>query len=400
MSVALYKSLEAANSFIGATSLLYLPWSLKFLWAPLVDSVATKRKWILTAEFILSVLFLSLALFVRSSDFLAISVAVFSIAAFVSATHDIAVDGFYMLSLDKKTQAFFTGTRAAFYRLSIIFGGGILVSLAGAFDKAIDGWSVSFSVAAALFFALFLYHKAILPYPDSDKAARTSEGKIAFAKAFKFYFAQPNIGAALAYILLYRLGEAILTKMAQPFLLDPPEKGGLGFSLSETGLTYGTIGVLFLVAGGIIGGWLVKKYSLKKLILPMALAMNLPNLLYVYLAAVQPTSRITIDLSFLASNWIFSFNWIATLSIVIEQFGYGLGFAAYMVFMLYISKEPYKTTSFALSTCFMALGMMIPGFFSGFLQESLGYLDLFILSALLTLPGMATIKFLKFQEED
>ncbi|MFC2131856.1 MFS transporter [Bacteroidota bacterium] len=389
LSVAMYKSLEASNAFIGMTSFLYIPWSIKFLWGPYVDANKTKRRWVLLMQICLAILFGVIALGIQIPNALLISLVIFTLIAFISATHDIATDGFYLHVLNKKDQAFFTGIRSTFYRLSMIFGGGILVAVAGYFGDlsgaVTHGWSIAFFISAGIFLVMFLYHKWILPYPATDLPVRDTNkdiSSIPFAKVFKEYFSQKSIGVILAYILLYRLGEGMLVKMAQPFLMDDASKGGLGISLSGVGIMYGTFGVIALVIGGILGGWLIKKYSLKKLIWIMAFAMNLPNLLYVYMAYFKPGTTLIQG------------------CIIFEQFGYGLGFTAFMVYLLYISRGKFKTSHYAISTGIMALGMMLPGFISGFLQQQVGYLWLFILSFIFTIPGMLTIFFLPFYEKN
>lgn len=402
LSVVMYKSLHVANDLIGFTSFLYLPWSIKFLWSPLVDARSTKRGWVLLMQLLMAACFGLIALAVQLPAFFVLTLAVFTVITFLSATHDIATDGFYLHALGKKDQAFFTGIRATFYRISMIFGSGILVmiagSLAGEGGDMSFGWSAAFVISAALFLIFFVFHKFILPYPATDRPVRSVKGTSAYKEAFAQYFRQKRIGVILAFILLYRLGESLLVKMAQPFLMDPPEAGGMGVDVSEVGFMYGTVGIIALVIGGILGGWLIKRYSLKKLIWPMALFMNVPNLFYVYLAGVQPEFAVSLDLSWLSfsGDWTLIMHPIIQACIIIEQFGYGLGFTAFMVYLLYVSRGEFKTTHFAISTGFMAWGMMLPGLVSGWLQMQLGYFWLFLLSAVFTIPGMIVILFLPF----
>lgn len=409
LSAAMYKSFDVSASIIGLTSFLYLPWSLKLFWAPLIDSNKTKRFWIVAMQLALALSFALMALSVNIPFFLTVSLIVFTLTAFLSATHDIAIDGYYLFALDQKQQAFFTGIRSTFYRFAMIFAGGLLVSLAGwTGDSAGSvnfGWTVSFSAAALFFFALFVYHNRLLPYPADDKPVRNKQSAIPYKTVFKEYFSQSKIGIIILFILLYRLGEGILVKMAQPFLLDGRNTGGLELSLAEVGINYGTLGVVALIIGGILGGWLIKKFGLRKLLLPLALCMNLPNLLYVYLAATQPTNAFALDLSgFVAlfgsdSSFIITLHPIVQVCVIIEQFGYGLGFTAFMVYLLYISKGAFRTSHYAISTGIMAVGMMLPGLLSGFLQEWLGWLNLFIFSFIFTIPGMLALLFLPKVEE-
>jgi PAT family beta-lactamase induction signal transducer AmpG len=321
-------------------------------------------------------------------NFFFISLLAFSVGAFISATYDIAADGFYMLALNPEQQAFFTGIRSVFFRLAVIFCSGFLVFFAGKLELSLGNiplsWTVALGLTALIFGGLFIYHQFILPFPDSDSEVKTKqvEEKAPVEEIVKSYFGQKGIWAILAFIVLYRFGEAMLVKLASPFLLNAAEKGGLGLSTSDVGLIYGTFGVLSLIAGGILGGVLISKYGLKKTILPMALALNLPDVFYVYMAYNRPPIELVYPL------------------VSLEQFGYGLGFSAFMVYLMTISRGQYKTSHYAISTGIMALGLMLPGSFSGYIQEQVGYPIFFILVCLLTIPGMLTIFFLPLEEAD
>lgn len=388
VSVIMYKRMGIDNTQIAFwTSLLYLPWVIKMLWGPFVDIYSTKRNWILYTQ-VAMMACLGLAAFsLQLPQFFFISLFIFTIGAFISATQDIAIDGFYMLALSPEQQAFYAGIRSVFYRMAVIFGTGGLVVIAGQLEENLDNiplsWSITLAIAAAIFAILFVYHQFILPFPDSDAKDRgTQQGeKIPFAKIIASYFEQPRISAILAFILFYRFGEAMLVKLVSPFLLDTREAGGLGLSTSEVGVVYGTFGVISLIVGGIIGGALVSKFGLKKMIFPLALALNLPDLFYVYMAYNQPPIE-----------------WVYPL-VSLEQFGYGLGFTSFMVYLMHVSKGEYKTSHYAISTGIMALGMMVPGMVSGKLQELVNYPIFFVIVCFLTLPGMATIFFLPLTEE-
>ncbi len=410
LSTAMYKSLAASNVFIGFTSLLYLPWTLKLLWGPLVDAFGTKRKWTLYMQLLLAICILLITLTIQLSSFLYLSIIIFTFIAILSATHDIATDGFYLHALDKKDQAFFTGIRSTFYRLAMWAAYGVLVKLAGDIGiksgSITHGWSVAFGISSLTFFILFIYHSIVLPYPDTDHPVKSVRQKIPYGLIFKEYFSQKKIGIIISFILLYRFGEGMLLKMAQPFLLDKREVGGLGFTLSDIGIMYGTFGVAALIAGGIIGGWLIKKYRLKRLIWILALSMNLPNILFLYMAYVKPDSIVTFDLSIIIrvfgsnGNIVFSINPIVQTCLIIEQFGYGIGFSSFIVYLLYISRGQYKTSHYAISTGLMAVGMMVPGLLSGFVQHAVGYFWLFSICLLLGILGMLPIFFLPFETEN
>jgi len=385
VSVIMYKKMGVSNQVIGLTSILYLPWVIKMLWGPFVDSNSTKRNWILLTQSALAVLFLIIALSTNLSAFLLLSLAIFILVAFTSATHDIAADGFYMLALEQKQQAFFVGIRSTFFRLAMIFGSGLLVMLAGRLEASMpiaSTWTVVFIVSSALFLLVFLYHRFILPYPAEDRPERKKEERLSFLEIFADYFKQPKIIAIVSFILLYRVGEAILLKMAAPFLLDDPSQGGLGLPTTTVGFIYGTVGVLGLTFGGILGGWVIARFGLRKCVWPMALCLNLPNAVYIYMAYARPSVAVVGAL------------------VGLEQFAYGLGFTSMMVFMMYVSRGPYKTSHFAISTGFMALGMMLPGFLSGYLQAWLGYLDFFILVICLTIPSLLVIFFIPLQSSE
>ena len=374
VSTIMYKKMGMSNQFIGLTSILYLPWVIKMFWSPLVDVTFTKRAWIIATELAMALLFVLLALSLHTSLFVWFTLAAFITIAFISATHDIAVDGYYMLALDKKKQAFFLGVRSLFYRLAVIFGSGVLVVIAGTMEKRSGdiplSWSLVMAGPAAVFLAAFLFHRAYLPFPGADASGAGARAGTGFRSAFRTYFQQEKIRAIVGFILLYRLGEAMLVKMAAPFLLDSPASGGLGLATDTVGYVYGTVGVISLSAGGLLGGWLISRYGLKRCFWPMALLLNAPDLAYVYMSVVTPSLK------------------AVYLLVACEQFGYGLGFTAFGVFLMYIAREPYKTSHFAVSTGLMALGMMLPGMISGLLQEALGYTRFFIAVAVLTVPGM------------
>ncbi|MEB3217098.1 MAG: MFS transporter [Nostocales cyanobacterium 94392] len=390
VSVVFYKNVGIDNAQITFwTSIINLPWVIKMFWGPAVDIYSTKRRWLLTMQFAMCICLAILALSFQlpRPSFFSLSLAILLVGAFISATYDIATDGFYMLALTEKKQAFFVGIRTLSYRLAIIFSTGFLVYLAGTLEKSSQNiplsWSITLGFASLIFAILFIFHLFILPQPESGRIInqQSTQNDIPFITVIRAYFAQRNIIPILAFILLYRFGEAMLLKIATLFLLDERTSGGLGLTTSEYGLVYGTFGVISLISGGILGGLLIAKYGLKKCLLPMALALNLPDLFYVYMAYVKPPLELVYPL------------------VSLEQFGYGLGFTAFTVYLMYICKGEYKTSHFAISTGLMALGLMLPGAVSGGIQEQIGYPVFFILVCLLTIPGMATIFFIPLDEE-
>ncbi|MCP4713543.1 MAG: AmpG family muropeptide MFS transporter [Deltaproteobacteria bacterium] len=386
VSTIMYKKMGLSNEFIGLTSVMYLPWVIKMFWSPVVDVYKTRRAWIIASQLLLCALFGLLAACIPTGLFVPFTLTAFMLIAFISATHDIAVDGYYMLALSNQRQAFFLGIRSLFYRLSVIFGSGLMVVLAGTIEKKTGSipasWSCVMAICALFFLAAFFYHRRYLPRPAADTPGSSPDQNKSFQTAFTTYFRQDNIAAIAAFILLYRLGEAMLAKMAAPFLLDSPATGGLGLATETVGYVYGTVGIVSLALGGILGGILISRFDLKRCIWPMAILLNAPDIFYIFMSLGSPTIT------------------TVCLLVAVEQFGYGLGFTAFSVFLMQIAREPYKTSHFAISTGLMALGMMLPGMASGLLQQALGYPWFFTIVTLLTIPGMVLILFIPLNDKN
>lgn len=386
VSVLMYKRLGISNTDIALyTSWLNLPWVIKPFWSPFVDLLKTKRWWVVTMQLLIGAGLGGVAFTIPTEFFFQATLAVFWLLAFSSATHDIAADGFYMLGLDTHEQAFFVGIRSTFYRFAIIAGQGLLVMFAGFMENSTGSipmaWSVTFFILAGLFLALFLYHRYILPSPKADKVSAAVTPSTIFREffaTFASFFRKKQAVVAILFMLLYRFPEAQLTKLVTPFLVDPREAGGLGLSTAEIGLVYGTIGTIGLVLGGILGGIAASKGGLKKWIWPMALAITLPDAVFIYLSSALPDSLLIIN-----------------ICVFIEQFGYGFGFTAYMLYLIYYSNGEHKTAHYAICTAFMALGLMLPGMIAGWMQEQLGYVNFFwwvMISCVVTLAVTACLK--------
>lgn len=386
------------------TSLLYLPWVIKPLWSPFVDIIKTKRWWIMAMQIIMSAAFALVAFTLPhpSAEVIAaggtdvslftVTLVLFWITAFASATHDIAADGFYMHALDTGDQSLFVGIRSTFYRLSSIFGQGVLVVIAGLLERKTgdipQAWSVTLLASAVLFAAITLWHTFSLPKPSSD-ASRLGSGKadakqiiMEFGRTFVTFFKKKHVWIAMAFMLLYRLPEAFLVKMMNPFLLDAAAEGGLGLSTETVGVVYGTVGVAALTVGGIVGGIAASKWGLKKALWPMALSLTLPCLSFVFLAAYQPENLLLIS-----------------SCVALDQFGYGFGFTAYMLYLIYFSDGEFKTAHYSLCTAFMALSMMLPGMVAGYLQEAIGYVWFFAFVMFCCLVTVAVTLLLKVDPE-
>jgi PAT family beta-lactamase induction signal transducer AmpG len=390
VSVIMYKRLEISNTEIALyTSWLYLPWVIKPFWSPIVDLLKTKRFWIVIMQFFIGAGLAGVALTIPTDKFFQYTLAFFWLMAFSSATHDIAADGFYMLGLKEHEQAFFVGIRATFYRISFIAGQGLLVILAGQIEETSGNityaWMVTFFLLAGLFVLFLIYHLFVLPYPKSDtKRSEVQYNRFfkEFIRTFSSFFKKKEILLILLFILFYRFAEAQLVKMASPFLLDKKDVGGLALTTSQVGLVYGTIGVIALSLGGILGGVAAAKKGLKFWIWWMLIAINLPNVVYVYLSYTQ------------TSNFL-----LVNICVAAEQFGYGFGFTAFMLFLIYISEGEFKTAHYAIATGFMALGMMLPGMISGWIQEQLGYQNFFIWVCISTVPAFIITKFVKIDPD-
>ena len=390
LSVVMYKNLGVSNTDIALyTSWLYLPWVIKPLWSPLVDLLGTKRRWILLLQFLVGTAFALVALTLPGPKFLQMTLAMFWLMAFASATHDIAADGFYMLALQQRQQAAFVGVRSTFYRLSMIGGQGGLVYLAGWLAErngnVVQAWSIVFWLLAGMFVTAAAYHAWALPRPAIDQPAPRSTAFWAdFGAVFAAFFRKPEVWRILVFLLLYRFAEAQLLKLVTPFLLDPRDIGGLGLRTQDVGIAYGTVGIIALTLGGLLGGWVISRLGLKRVLWPLVFCMHAPNTVFVMLAMWQPTEL-----------------WLVSAAIAVEQFGYGFGFTAYMVYMLMVASgtgDPqgakaadgsslHKTAHYALCTGFMALGMMLPGMWAGWLQDQMGYTNFFIWACVATLPS-------------
>lgn len=369
ISDIMYKDMGISNSKIALyTSILLIPWTIKPLWSPVVEMVSTRRKWTLISQLLLAICFAAIALAVPSSHFLTLTLAAFFVGAFVSSTHDIALDGFYILGLPQEKQSFFSGIRNTFYRIATVFSSGILVMLANRlghhFGSDTLAWSATFATTGIIMLALYIYHSKAMPTPENDIQRTTKNIGSAFSNygdIIRTYFQKPGILQALLFLLLFRFPEAQLAKMGKLFLMDSAQNGGLALDKGEIGFIYGVIGVAGLIIGGITGGICISRKGLKYWLWPMVIAISLPDAVYIYMSMALPENLMSIG-----------------CCIFIEQLGYGFGFTAYTLYMIYFAEGKYPTAHFAISTAFMSLGMMLPGMFAGKLEEWMGYENFFI----------------------
>ena len=394
ISLVLYKQLGLSNAEITFyTSWLYLPWVIKPLWSPFIDVVKTKRWWITAMQLLIGAAFGGVAFTIPSSFWLQGSLFFFWVMAFSSATHDIAADGFYMLGLDQHQQAWFVGIRSTFYRLATIFGQGILVMIAGNLQVVFRNnirysWSLMFYGVAGLFIALWLYHSYILPKPSEDKGMESLNTAKLMSElkqtVVTFFTKMPvrEVVIAILFMLLYRMPEGLLAKVSSLFLIDSHGAGGLGLSPQEYGLVQGTVGIIGLTLGGILGGLAAGRDGLKRWLWPMVCAITIPDLVYVYMSYAMPSNLLVVN-----------------ICVFFEQFGYGFGFTAYMLYLIYYSQGEYKTSHYALCTALMALSMMIPGLFAGALQEAVGYRMFFIIVMVFCIVTFIVSRLVKIDPE-
>lgn len=376
VSVVMLKRLGLGNGDIALyTGLLYLPWVIKPLWSPFVDVLKTKRWWIMAMEVLVAV-FVWFSSFYINADILEkgrhfhMLLGCFWLTAFASATHDIAADGFYMIDLTEHRAAQFVGIRNTFYRIASVFGQGVILVVAGylelRYDNIPKAWNITLTGASLLFLLLFFWHLRSLPHPAGDDK-RVSGGSLKNVAAelgasFASFFKKKGIAGALLFMLLYRLPESFIIKMINPFFLDPVSEGGLGLSTSDVGIIYGTAGAVALIAGGILGGLAAARWGLKRCMWPMALSLTLPCLVFVWFAFAQPSNL-----------------WAIGSCVCLDQFGYGFGFTAYTLYLMYFSRGEFKTSHYSICTAFMALSMMLPGMIAGYIQEAIGYKWFFLM---------------------
>ncbi len=376
VALILFKRMGLSDTACAAyTSWLALPWAIKPIWSPFIDIFKTKRWWIIAMQAVIGISLGTIAFTLPTPFFLQATLALFFLIAFSSATHDIAADGFYMLAQDEQQQALNVGVRSTFYRLAMIFSEGLLLMLIGLLEvytrKSVVAWSWGLGSIGLLFFLIAAYHSWALPRVSEDKGIPSAQRSVQevvkqFIDTFVDFFNKPLSFIAITFLLTYRLPEALLVKLTPLFLAERMSQGGLGLTTSEYGFVKGTIGVIGLTLGGIIGSIVVSRDGFARWKWPMALAMSLPNIFYVLLAYYQP----------------YDLRWV-NLAVGIEQFGYGFGFTLYMLYMLYFSQGALKTAHYAICTAFMALSMIIPGFFSGWIADTLGYYNSFIFVILL-----------------
>ena len=374
ISVTLFAQLGVPNSEMALfTSLIAFPWVVKPLWSPFVDVLKTKRWWVLVMQLLMAMTVALLAWLAPQGQF-TIALILFTITAFCSATHDIAADGYYMIALSEHDQSAYVGLRSTFYRIANIFCQSILLMIVGWLQKHTDiatSWTYALLLCSGLLALMALWHVWKMPRVEVTGYGLRVTGVLReVGQVFLEFFKKPGIALALCFMLIYRLPEALLLKLCNPFFLATQEQGGLGITVDTIGEITG-VGVILMLLGGIGGGIWASRTGLKKAIIPMALCLTLPCIVYVYFAQYQPTAF-----------------WILCTCVGFEQLGYGLGYTACMLYMIHVADGAYKTAHFSICTAFMFLGLMLPGMVAGYIQEAVGYLGFFWIVMACCIPSI------------
>lgn len=395
LSLVIFKEMGMTDSQITLyTGWLGTPWVIKPVWSPIVDNLKTKRWWIVSMQFLMGVALAMVALTLPTAFWLKASLAVLMVIAFASATHDISADGFYIIALSDKDQELYVGVRNTFYRVGLVIGQGGLVLLVGYMQEGTFGawlqpmlssWMAVFIIMAVLMVVLGVYHACVLPKVERSVHERFDIGEQVreFVKTLRVFVGKPHIVSALCFILLFRLPEGLLTKIVPLFLMRGADEGGLAMSDTDFGLIYGTLGVIGLLAGGLVGGWAVSRWGLKRCLWPLVMCITLPDVVYVYLSYC-PTDNM----------------WLVGSCVCVEQIGYGLGFAAYTLYLVTFSRGERSTAVFSICTAGQYLGgVMLPGMVSGLISENIGYQKFFLLIMLFCLVTFAVTAIVKIDED-
>lgn len=393
VALAVFKDMGVDNGTLGPlTTLISLPWLIKPLWSPFMDIFRSKRWWILLTQTLMAIVVALTAILLPFCS-MTLLIILFTIVAFASATHDISADGFYMLALDRQRQSTFVGIRNTFYRGGLVLGQGLVVMLAGWLQKQSGdvprAWSLVLTGCAVIMAVIAVYHIFCMPKPaeDEDKRGKRTARQIfaEFGESFRTFFMKTGVWWAIAFMLLYRLPEALSLNLLYPFFKDGAEVGGLAAGTEMYGLVYGTFGVVALLLGGILGGVYASRKGLRRVMWPMALALALPCAVYLIMAVTRPESV-----------------WVIGGYIVLDQFGYGFGFTAYTLFMMQFVDGPLKTSHYAICTAFMWLSMKLPALFAGYLQQAVGYVGFFtiVMISCLGTVGAVVIARNKILKED
>lgn len=384
----MYKDLGISDTEITKwTSLIILPWSLKFLISPMLEMAKSKRIFVILTQLITAVMFYMVASTLGLNNFFSLSIALLAVVGLSGATHDIAADGLYIESLSTSQQAEYIGWQGAFYNIAKIVSSGGFVYLAGELGKSmgvIKGWAVVMVVLGVLMTVIGIVHIKTLPNPINQQQRNAKEGFVVLWDVIKTFFEKKNIIYYFFFIILYRFAEGFAIKMAPLFLKASREVGGLGLSTSQIGTIYGTLGAAAFVIGSLLAGKYISKRGLKKTLLQLVLIFNIPFAVYFVLAFFQPENLA-----------------IISLAVIFEYFGYGFGFVGLTLFMMQqIAPGKYKMAHYAFATSIMNLGVMIPSYISGALSDMLGYKMFFGWVVIATIPSILITKYVPFTTKE
>lgn len=389
-SVLMFTNMGISDSKIAFwTSLVMIPWTLKPLWSGFLEMFKTKKFFVVFTEILSGVLFGLIALSLPLPSFFTYSIALMGILAFSGASHDIAGDGVYLAFLDKKQQAQYIGWQGASYNIAKILTSGGLVYIAGSLESSVgvvEAWMVIMFICALIMLALGMYHIRILPTEDNSerKVSTARDTIIALWEVIRTFFQKKYIGFHIIFIILYRSAEGLAVKIVPLFLKASRDVGGLGLSTQDIGLVYGTAGSAAFVVGSILGGYFISSVGLKKSLIYLWSAFNIPFVGYFLLAVFRPDSLFVIG-----------------LAVVIEYFGYGFGFVGLMLFMMQqIAPGKHQMAHYAFATAIMNLGFMLPSMVSGSLSDLIGYKTFFIIVLIATIPAFLVTVFVPFVYPD
>lgn len=403
VSVLMFKGMGIGDAQIALwTSLIMLPWTLKFLWSPFLEIFKTKKFFVVLTQMVTGAGFALVALALQLPFFFAVCIALMAIIAFSGATHDVATDGVYMSELNKQDQARYIGWQGAFYNIAKIVASGGLVWLAGWLLKSFAGvegvteavhhqatihaWMIVMFVLAAVMVLLSIYHLRMLPTGGKPAPGTTTavETLRQLLEVIKDFFRKKHIWYYIAFIILYRLAEGFVMKIVPLFLKAERAVGGLGLNEQEIGLYYGTYGAAAFVLGSLLGGYYISHRGLQKTLFSLCCIFNLPFIAYTLLAVYQPESGLLIG-----------------SAIVLEYFGYGFGFVGLSLFMMQqVAPGKHQMAHYAFASGIMNLGVMLPGSISGFVSDALGYEAFFTFILFAAIPAFLITYFLPFTYAD
>ncbi len=392
VAAIMYKNLGVSNEDIALyTGMMYLPWTIKPLWAPIVEVWKSKRFFVLCMEFTMMVTFLCLAVALKMPGYFALTIALFWITGFASATQDIAADGVYIASMSKTEQANYAGVQGMFWNLGRLLSVGLLVTLTGYLhdDRRLDwfdSWRVIMIILGVIMGTMGVWHLRFLPPGDVARTERVTltSSLSTMGEAWADFFKKPRIWAMLAVVFFYRIGEGFIEKMGPLFLMDTRAVGGLGLSNAVLGHINGTFGTAAYIGGTVLGGLLAGRYGLRRLFVPLAFALNVPHITYFYLSQALPTNLTVI-----------------TTVVTVEKLGYGFGSVGLILYMMQqLAPGKFRTSHYAFATGIMALCMMVTGMISGELQHLLGHKWFFAFVLAISVPPIIIAKLAPFHEHE